>query len=145
MTLAGLNSAKPKTTIYCGALIDTEISTDQNRPFFDHSVKRDCNFLSFLLNCGQLNGSRAADRFSSTSVGQRDVLKEFEARLCGTVSAPVRPGTLCVRDIKHKASMSCLIKQKGCNNYDKKNGFFADGPCANGWHLCCTGDGCVSG
>lgn len=75
MTLAGLNSAKPKTTIYCGTLIDTEISTDQNRPFFDHSVKRGCNFLSFLLNYGQLNDSRAADRFSSTSVGQLNALK----------------------------------------------------------------------
>ena len=103
MTLGGFNSVKTQTTIYCGALIDTEISTDQNRPFFDHSVKRDCNFLSFLLNCGQLNGSRAADRFSSTSVGQRDVLKEIATCLCGTVSTPVRPGTSCAG---HKAKAS---------------------------------------
>lgn len=113
MTLGGFNSVKTQTTIYCGALIDTEISTDQNRPFFDHSVKRDCNFLSFLLNCGQLNGSRAADRFSSTSVGQRDAPKESEECLCGTVSTPVRPGTLCVRDENPKQAISLrLIKER---------------------------------
>ena len=104
MTLGGFNSVKTQTTIYCGALIDTKIPTYHSVAFFVISRKGGCNFLFFLLNFGQLNDSRAADRFSSTSAGQRDVLKEIEARLCGSVSAPVRPRHFVCAGCKPKAN-----------------------------------------
>lgn len=92
------------------APIDIKIPTYHSVAFFVISRKGGCNFLFFLLNFGQLNDSRAADRFSSTNAGQRDVLKEIEACLCGPVSAPVRPRTLFARDINLKQSI-CLTKK----------------------------------
>ena len=44
---------------------------------------------------------------TSKNAGQRDVLKEIEACLCGSVSSPVRPHTLCVRDINPRQTI-CL-------------------------------------
>ena len=101
------------------APIDIKTPTYHSVAFFVISRKGGCNFLFFLLNFGQLNDSRAADRFSSTSAGQRDVLKEIEARLCGSVSAPVRPGTLCVRDVNLKQSI-CLTKKNNKEAFTMK-------------------------
>lgn len=47
---------------------------------------------------------------TSKIAGQRNVLKEFESRLCRTVSSPVRPRTLFARDVNLKQSI-CLTKK----------------------------------
>ena len=46
----------------------------------------------------------------SKNAGQRDVLKEIEARLCGSVSAPDHPCTVCVRDINPEHE--CFLAQR---------------------------------
>ena len=47
---------------------------------------------------------------TSKNAGQRDVLKEIEARLCGSVSSPIHPRTLFARDVNLKQSI-CLTKK----------------------------------
>ena len=129
------------TTTYCGAAIDTKISTDHLVSIFDRFVKRAWNYFFHLLNLWQLNESRAAERFSSARVGQLDVHKENKRVSAGHLfSCP--PRHLVCMGYKPKARWFLRdVKERKSHN-DKKNGFSAHGFDAGYRYLCCAGNGC---
>ena len=95
--------------------IDVKIPTYHSVAFFVISRKGGCNFLFFLLNFGQLNDSRAADRFSSTNAGQRDVLKEIGGVSLWDRFISCPPRTVCVCGIYTKVNLAfaCHIMKGG--------------------------------
>ena len=113
------------------APIDIKTPTYHSVAFFVISRKGGCNFLFFLLNFGQLNETRTADRFSFSQRWPACVLKEFESRLCGSVSAPVRPAQSACRNETQVSEICLRVKHKegGFLYESEKARCSADGPC----------------